>query len=99
MDREEKASNERFNQAKKQVDEVADVMRTNMTNIMAREAKLGDLELRADKLHTDTEQFKKTGGKLKKKYYWENMKMKILILICSLLLLLIIIIIIAFNVS
>ena len=39
------------------MDEVTDVMRTNMTRILEREGKLGELELRADQLQTDSQQF------------------------------------------
>lgn len=82
-----------------QVEEVTDVMRTNMSKILEREGKLGELELRADQLQNDTEQFQKTGVRLKRQYYWENMKMKILIGVCVAAIIIIIIAIIAANVT
>ncbi|XP_023346804.1 vesicle-associated membrane protein 2 [Eurytemora carolleeae] len=81
----------KITETRKQVDEVTDVMRTNMTRILEREGKLGELELRADQLQTDSQQFQQTGVKLKRQFYWENMKMKILIGSCVVLVIIIII--------
>ena len=46
--------------ARNQLDEVTGLMRGNMTKIMEREGKLNDLEIRADKLQTDSEVFQVT---------------------------------------
>ena len=43
--------------ARDQVDEVTDMMRGNMTKIMERDGKLEDLEMKADQLHVDSQQF------------------------------------------
>jgi hypothetical protein len=40
-----------------QMDEVTDMMRGNMTKIMERDGKLEDLEMKADKLHVESQQF------------------------------------------
>ena len=40
-----------------QVDEVTGMMRGNMTKIMERDGKLEDLEMKADQLHVDSQQF------------------------------------------
>ena len=39
------------------MDEVTDMMRGNLTKIMEREGKLEELEMKADQLQTDSEQF------------------------------------------
>ena len=43
--------------ARSQMDEVADMMRGNMTKIMERDGKLEDLEMKVDKLHVESQQF------------------------------------------
>ena len=43
--------------ARIQVEEVTDLMKGNMTKIMEREGKLTDLELRAEKLQAEGQQF------------------------------------------
>jgi len=90
---------EKIQETRKQVDEVTDVMKNNMDRILEREGKLGDLQLRADQLQTDTEQFQRTGIKLKRQYYWENMKMKLLIALCVLIVIIIIVCVIVANID
>ena len=65
--------------AKRQVDEVQGIMASNVEKVLEREGKLSHLEERADKLHEGTEQFHKAAVRIKKKHFWENMKMKIII--------------------
>ena len=48
---------DKMEKARKEVDEVTDLMRGNMTKIMEREEKLSDLEMRADKLEADAQKF------------------------------------------
>ena len=43
--------------ARTQVDEVTDMMKGNMTKIMEREGKLEDLEMKADQLQVESQQF------------------------------------------
>ena len=46
-----------MDKARNQVDEVTDMMRGNMTKIMERDGKLEELEMKADQLHVDSQQF------------------------------------------
>merc|ERR1712059_41932 len=78
---------------KSQVDAVAGMMRDNMGKLMEREGKLGDLELRADHLQTESQQFQKTADKVKRQAWLQNMKMKLAIGGAAILLLIIIIIV------
>jgi len=78
--------------AKRQVDEVRGIMASNVEKVLEREGKLSHLEERADKLHEGTEQFHKAAVRIKKKHFWENMKMKIIIGVIILLIIIIIII-------
>jgi len=70
-------SRSKVNVTKDQVDQVADIMKGNMNKIMEREGKLQDLELKADKLQVDSQQFQKTVIKVKRKAWLENMKTKL----------------------
>ena len=76
-----------------QVQDVTNIMNENVNNVLERGGKLKDLEDRASVLKEGADQFEKSGLKIKKKMWWENMKMKIIIALLSLLLIIIIIIV------
>merc|ERR1712179_751803 len=80
--------------ARTQVEEVTDMMRGNMTKIMERDGKLEDLEMKADQLHVESQQFQKTTVKVKRRAMLENMKMKLAIggVVCIVVIIIIIII-------
>ena len=59
-------SRSKVNVTKDQVDQVADIMKGNMNKIMEREGKLQDLELKADKLQVDSQQFQVY------RYFWQH---------------------------
>ena len=59
-------SRSKVNVTKDQVDQVADIMKGNMNKIMEREGKLQDLELKADKLQVDSQQFQVY------RYFWQQ---------------------------
>ncbi|KAF7231981.1 hypothetical protein EG68_10726 [Paragonimus skrjabini miyazakii] len=69
--------NKRLQQTQSQVDEVVDIMRVNMEKVLERDAKLSQLDDRADALQAGASQFEASAGKLKNKYWWKNMKNKI----------------------
>lgn len=50
-------------------------MQENFTRVMDRDAKLSELDERADKLQAGAAQFQTNAGDLKRKHWWENMKM------------------------
>lgn len=81
---------------RQQVNEVQNIMKNNVDKIMEREGKLSHLEERADQLQAGTEQFHRAAVKIKKKKFWENMKMKIIIGVV-LAVIFIIILIVAFS--
>ncbi|VUZ43619.1 unnamed protein product [Hymenolepis diminuta] len=68
-------TNKRFQQTQAQVNEVVDIMRVNMEKVLERDAKLAQLDDRADALQAGASQFEASAGKLKNKYWWKNMKM------------------------
>merc|ERR1711981_1169281 len=88
--------NDQINETRKQVDDVVDVMKNNVTKMMEREEKLNDLDRRADNLQNSSIQFASTSRRLKKKMWWENMKMKLVIggVLVAILLIIIIVIVV-----
>ena len=73
-----------------QVQDVTNIMNENVNNVLEREGKLKDLEDRASVLKEGADQFEKSGIKLRKKMWWENMKMKIIIAVVAIVLIIII---------
>ncbi|XP_075260962.1 vesicle-associated membrane protein 3-like [Convolutriloba macropyga] len=66
-------------QRQEDVDEIVDVMKVNVDKVLERDQKLGELEERAENLKDGAQQFEDNATKLKRKYWWENMKWKLII--------------------
>jgi vesicle-associated membrane protein 2 len=64
----------RMAQQQAQVDEVVGIMRSNVEKVLERDAKLSELDERADALQDGASQFEKQAGKLKNKFWLQNMK-------------------------
>ncbi|KAL3876456.1 hypothetical protein ACJMK2_034301 [Sinanodonta woodiana] len=64
-----------------QVDEVKGVMTQNIEKVIERGERLDDLLDKTDELQAQSSTFQKTANKIKKKYWWKNLKMKIIIAI------------------
>jgi hypothetical protein len=64
---------------RRQVDEVQNIMKANVEKVLERDGKLSQLEERADQLQEGTRQFHASAVRVKRKHFWENMKMKIII--------------------
>ena len=77
-----------------QVEEVAGIMKDNRDKVLEREGKLNDLDNRANNLHEAATKFNTNATAVKKKMWWENMKMKLCIGISSFVIVIIIIIIV-----
>ncbi|XP_019382231.1 PREDICTED: vesicle-associated membrane protein 1-like [Gavialis gangeticus] len=78
------SSNRRLQQTQAQVEEVVDIMRVNVDKVLERDQKLSELDDRADALQAGASQFESSAGKLKRKYFWKNMKMMIILgVICA----------------
>ena len=73
------SNNDSIEQARRHVDEVQGILRANLEKFIEREGKLSPLEERASRLKEGTEQFHRSATRIKKKNFWENMKMKIII--------------------
>ncbi|XP_071276089.1 vesicle-associated membrane protein 2 [Agelaius tricolor] len=84
-------SNRRLQQTQAQVDEVVDIMRVNVDKVLERDQKLSELDDRADALQAGASQFETSAAKLKRKYWWKNLKMMIILgVICAIVLIIII---------
>lgn len=72
-------ASKRLQQAQAQVGEVVDIMRVNVEKVLERDQKISELDKRADDLQEGASQFQQQAVKLKRKYWWENIKMWIVI--------------------
>ncbi|XP_015607258.1 vesicle-associated membrane protein 2 isoform X3 [Cephus cinctus] len=72
------ASQKRLQQTQAQVDEVVDIMKTNVEKVLDRDHKLSELDNRADALQQGASQFEQQAGKLKRKFWLQNLKMMII---------------------
>merc|ERR1711872_650194 len=86
-------------QAQAQVQEVVGVMRNNIDKVLERDSKLSDLDNRASNLEASSSMFQQSSRRLRKKYWWQNLKMKLWLGGCSLVILIVLIIIIYFAVG
>ncbi|KRY65695.1 Synaptobrevin-1 [Trichinella pseudospiralis] len=87
----------RLQQTQAQVDEVVGIMKVNVEKVLERDAKLSQLDDRADALQEGASQFEKSAATLKRKYWWKNCKM--IIIICAIVLIIIIIIVVWVSTS
>nr|QQY02487.1 VAMP 3 vesicle-associated membrane protein 3 [Cryptocotyle lingua] len=85
-------ANKRLQQTQAQVDEVVDIMRTNVEKVLERDQKLSQLDDRADVLQAGASQFEASAGKLKRKFWMKNMKLMIILGIVVFIILVIIIV-------
>ena len=83
--------NKKLQQTQAQVDEVVGIMKVNVERVLERDQKLSELDNRADALQMGAAQFEQQAGKLKRKYWWKNVKLMIIIGIIGVVLLIIII--------
>ncbi|CAL1279506.1 unnamed protein product [Larinioides sclopetarius] len=68
------AASRRLQQTQAQVNEVVDIMRTNVEKVLERDQKLSELDDRAEALQQGASQFEQQAGKLKRKFWWKNCK-------------------------
>ncbi|XP_034938007.1 vesicle-associated membrane protein 2-like [Chelonus insularis] len=84
-------SSKKLQQTQAKVNEVVDIMKVNVEKVLERDQKLSELDNRADALQQGAAQFEQQAGKLKRKYWWKNLKMMIIIgIICTIILIIII---------
>ncbi|CAB4029031.1 Vesicle-associated membrane 3 [Paramuricea clavata] len=74
-------STDRLKQTQRQVDEVVDIMKVNVDKVLERDAKLSELDDRADQLQAGAAQFDTNAHRLKRKMWWQNCKMWIILIV------------------
>ncbi|XP_028393918.1 vesicle-associated membrane protein 3-like [Dendronephthya gigantea] len=74
-------SSDRLKQTQRQVDEVVDIMKVNVDKVLERDAKLSELDDRADQLQAGAAQFDTNAHRLKRKMWWQNCKMWIILIV------------------
>ncbi|XP_076804132.1 vesicle-associated membrane protein 2-like isoform X2 [Clavelina lepadiformis] len=82
----------KLQQTQAQVDDVVDIMRTNVDKVLERDQKLSEIHDRADALQQGASQFETQAAKLKRKYWWKNCKMIIMLSVVLVVILLVVII-------
>ncbi|XP_076654282.1 neuronal Synaptobrevin isoform X2 [Halictus rubicundus] len=85
------AAQKRLQATQAQVDEVVDIMKTNVEKVLERDQKLSELDDRADALQQGASQFEQQAGKLKRKFWLQNLKMMIIMGVIALVILAIIV--------
>lgn len=78
-------------QTQAQVNEVVGIMRVNVEKVLERDQKLSELDSRADALQEGGKRFEQQAQKLKRKYWWKNLKMMIILGVIGAVILIIII--------
>lgn len=81
----------KLEQAQQQVNEVVGIMRVNVEKVLERDQKLSELDSRADALQEGGKRFEQQAQKLKRKYWWKNIKMMIIMGVIGVVILIIII--------
>jgi len=81
----------KLQQTHAQVNEVVGIMRENVEKVIDRDIKLSELDDRADALQQGASQFETQAAKLKRKYWWKNMKMWLIMIAIGVIVLVIII--------
>eukprot|EP00117_Sycon_ciliatum_P029002 scpid97512/ scgid23196/ Vesicle-associated membrane protein 3; Cellubrevin; Synaptobrevin-3 &gt; Vesicle-associated membrane protein 3; Cellubrevin; Synaptobrevin-3 len=80
------ASGQKLEQVQQQVDEVTHIMKKNVDYVLERDAKLQDLDDRAEELQVGANQFERQAKKIKNKMWWKNVKMWIILIVVLLVL-------------
>ncbi|XP_065166742.1 synaptobrevin-like isoform X2 [Atheta coriaria] len=83
--------NNMLEQTQQQVNEVVGIMRVNVEKVLERDHKLSELDKRSDILQEGSKRFEQQAQKLKRKYWWQNLKMMIILGVIGVILLIIII--------
>lgn len=85
-------ASKRLQQAQAQVGEVVDIMRVNVEKVLERDQKISELDRRADDLQEGASQFQQQAVKLKRKNWWENVKMWLIIGVVLLVVIIIVVV-------
>ncbi|GLH07557.1 Synaptobrevin [Gryllus bimaculatus] len=76
---------------------VVGIMRVNVEKVLERDQKLSELDNRADALQQGASQFEQQANKLKRKFWWKNLKMMIIMGVIAVALIIIVILVIKYS--
>ncbi|CAK8541580.1 unnamed protein product [Lathyrus sativus] len=79
---------------KAQVSEVQEVMMQNIDQILNRQVKIDVLMDKTEKLHNQAQDFRGQTGKLKRKMWFQNMKIKLIVLAIIVVIILIVVLVV-----
>ncbi|CAF1045550.1 unnamed protein product [Adineta steineri] len=82
-----------FNNLQADVNQVVEIMKNNMEQVLDRDADIGGLVVRVDRLKDDAFIFRQEASNLQKKYWWKNVKMWAIISIIVIIVLFIVIVV------
>ncbi|CAL8102115.1 unnamed protein product [Calicophoron daubneyi] len=91
------ANNDRISQERAKVQEVFGIMRDNVNRVLERESKLQEIDTKADELQVQSRQFEAISSRVKRKYFWQNMKMWAILIMVGVAILVVIFVAIASN--
>ncbi|XP_068230560.1 vesicle-associated membrane protein 3-like [Palaemon carinicauda] len=86
------AASSKLEATQRQVNEVVGIMKTNVERIIEREENLSKLDQRANDLSMSASQFQTTSSRLKRKYWWKNLKMMLILGVIAVVVIVLIII-------
>ncbi|KAH9594901.1 Vesicle-associated membrane protein 3 [Schistosoma haematobium] len=67
-------ADDRIRQQQAKVQEVVGIMKDNVNLVLERETRLAEIDTRADELQVQSKQFQAVAGRVRRKYFWQNMK-------------------------
>ncbi|XP_020240482.1 vesicle-associated membrane protein 721 [Cajanus cajan] len=79
---------------KAQVSEVQQVMRANIDQVLDRQVKIDVLVGQTEDLRNQAEDFRRTGGQIRRKMWYQNMKIKLIVLVILIVIILIIVLLV-----
>ncbi|CAF1022104.1 unnamed protein product [Didymodactylos carnosus] len=89
------AINTNLNQLQLNVNEVNDIMRNNLVQILDRGQNLDQLQNQSENLQYQASQLQQTAGKVKSKLWWNNLKWWVILIVLIIVILVIIVIVLA----
>lgn len=72
-------SNNKLAQTQANVDELVGLIHDNINKVAERGVQLSELDNRAEILQREAGHFEQQAGKLKRKYWWQNLKVMLII--------------------
>nr|CAX73592.1 Synaptobrevin,domain-containing protein [Schistosoma japonicum] len=72
-------ADDQIRQHQAKVQEVVGIMKDNVNLVLERETRLAEIDTRADELQVQSKQFQSAASRVRRKYFWQNMKMWIII--------------------